>query len=80
MRPTVTKKAFLDWYFDFDTKKSTGFDLVDELIAFGSISRTVEDVYNTAGYIPASICENITQEQKDDIELEFDPSEVDLID
>jgi hypothetical protein len=80
MRPTVTKKAFLDWYFDFDTKKSIGFDLVDELILTGSISRTVKDVYKCAGYIPASICENITQEQKDDIELEYDPSEVDLID
>jgi hypothetical protein len=77
MKPTINKETFLEWYFDYDTKKSVGFDLVDELIQNGSISRSVEDIFKQCGYIPAYLCENVTEEQKEE---EFEPSEVTLID
>jgi len=81
MKPTVTKKAFLDFFFsDNYDKKNYGIDLVNELIKKGTITVTIEDVYKDVGYIPANICENLTKEQKQDDDLEFDPSEVTLID
>lgn len=80
MKPTITKDAFIDWYFDNDTEESEGLQLIKKLIENGSVSTTIEEVFNNAGYIPAEICENLTDEQKEDEELEFDPSEVTLID
>lgn len=80
MKPTVTKKDFLNWYFDYDTKRVEGLDLINELIKYGSISKTTESYFENCGYIPANICENLTEEQEQDEDLEFDPSEVTLID
>jgi hypothetical protein len=80
MKPTITKKVFLEWYFDFETKKSIGFDLVNELILMGTVTKTIDDIYNNCCYIPANLCENLTQEQKQRDDLEFEPFEIILID
>jgi hypothetical protein len=80
MKPTITKKVFLEWYFDFDTKKSIGFCLVNELILNGTVTKTVENIYNNCCYIPANLCENLAEEQKQNDNLEFEPFEITLID
>lgn len=79
MKPTLKIESFKKWYFDGDTKKSEGETLIENLIKNDKVSITIQDIFNNCGYIPAEICENLTDEQKKEEELEFDPSEVDFI-
>lgn len=81
MKPTITKKAFTDFFFSTqEEKEDYGRNMVNELIEKGFISTTIEEVYSFVGYIPAYICGNLTEEQKQDEDLEFEPHEVTLID
>ena len=80
MKPTVNIESFKEWYFDEDTKESEGKFLIRELLKKGKVSLTIRTVFKNCGYIPSSICENLTEEQKQDTDLEFEPNEVTLID
>lgn len=80
MKPTITKARFLSFFFSCnEDKKDYGMDMINELMKKGFISTNIEEVYLNAGYIPSYICENLTKEQLENEELEFKPSEVDLI-
>jgi hypothetical protein len=79
MKPTVTIEDFKEWYFDGDTKESEGQSLIEQLIKEDKVSITIQEVFDNCGYIPANICSNLTEEQLQEDDLEFEPSEVDLI-
>ena len=78
MKPQITKKDFLDWYFsDRDDKTSLGLDLVEILIKDRKVSIDVEEVfYDLCGYVPVTL----TNAKGYDENHEFESSEVELID
>jgi hypothetical protein len=79
-KPTITKKAFLNWYFDYDTKSTSGISVLNELIETEeSVTISVEKYFNECGYIPANLCEGLTEEQKNIENLEFETYQVELI-
>jgi hypothetical protein len=77
----VTKSAFLNWYFsDADDINTIGNRVIKGLKADGTITLSVDELFNEAGYIPQHICE-VDGAEKDYLsEDEYHPSEVELID
>jgi hypothetical protein len=77
----VTKSAFLNWYFsDADDIKTIGHRVIEGLKADGTITLSVDELFNNAAYIPQHICE-VDGAEKDYLsEDEYHPSEVELID
>jgi hypothetical protein len=77
----VTKSAFLNWYFsDADDIKTIGYRVMEGLKADGTITLSVDELFNEAGYIPQHICE-VDGAEKDYLSQdEYQPSEVELID
>ncbi len=77
----VTKSAFLNWYFsDADDIKTIRHRVIGGLKDDGTITLSVDELFNEAGYIPQHICE-VDGADKDYLsEDEYHPSEVELID
>ena len=77
----VTKSAFLNWYFsDADDIKTIGHRVIEGLKADGTITLSVDELFNEAAYIPQHICE-VDGAEKDYLSQdEYHPSEVELID
>ena len=77
----VTKSAFLNWYFSYaDDIKTIGHRVIEGLKDDGTITLSVDELFNEAAYIPQHICE-VDGAEKDYLsEDEYQPSEVELID
>ena len=72
----VKASVFLDWYFsDFGDHMTFGRECLQMLETFGKVDITVEQLFESCGYLPAWIMEGA--DPNDD--TEFDPSEVELI-
>jgi hypothetical protein len=77
----VTKSAFLNWYFSDNADiKSIAQRVINGLNDYGTITLSVDELFNEAGYIPQHICE-VDGAEKDYLSQdEYHPSEVELID
>ena len=76
MKPQVTKRDFLDWYFeDADDFKTFGQNMVNQLKEIGSATTNVEQVFKDCPYIPQHI---LTNWQDFEDGEEFDPKDVEL--
>lgn len=74
----VKASRFLDWYFsDFGDHMTFGRACLQMLETFGKVDITVEQLFESCGYIPDHICEDFNGDYGND--NEFDPSEVELI-
>ena len=81
LKNKVTKSAFLNWYFsDADDIKTIGYRVMKGLKDDGTITLSVDELFNDAAYIPQHICEVDGAEKDYLCEDEYHPSEVELID
>lgn len=78
----VKKWKFIQWYFaDKNMKRDIAQKVQEALDVDGEYSLTVEELFDTCGYIPNEITESAhsINTQFDD-EIEYTPNECELID
>lgn len=75
MKARLKKRNFIEWFVDYEDDLIIVAALVKNHLMVNNVV-TTETLFETAGYIPANICEGFSE----DSEEEFDPSEVELID
>ena len=64
----LTKEKFINWYFDdADTRIDFGYNAIKELQLYGKFNTTIEELFDTCGYIPQWICEDQSINDEDDL-------------
>lgn len=76
----INKEAFLDWYFDYEMRKTFFSDnnVLESLRDDGMFSITLQDILDAAGYLPQGVAVDIDNVVLDAIE-EIDMSYYDEI-
>ena len=54
----IKRKRFCEWYFDNESIKIIGNDVIDDLMHSGKYSITLEDCLKQIGYIPVDLIIN----------------------
>jgi hypothetical protein len=73
---SVKASRFLSWHFsDSDEIKSLGVRAFESLTEDGEFTITAQDLFVECGYIPQFIC----VDTGDDDDVEYDPSQIQLI-
>ena len=59
MKLIISKEGFLDWRYSDQDDKDNLFEFIkNELKTNGKVTISLNDVFNSAGFIPAEIIEN----------------------
>lgn len=73
----LKKSRFINWYFsDPDTRSDFGNNAVWKLQLYGKVNITVDELFDSCGYIPQWLCEGQAPDEGEDLE----PKDVELID
>lgn len=71
---SVDSSRFLDWYFsDEGDFLSWARNLAEELYCSGKVSTSVQAIFDSCGYIPQYICNDL------DGDAEYTPNQIELI-
>lgn len=71
----VLASRFLSWYFSGpDDAINLGQDIMGQLLKFGKAEITVQELYDSCGYIPGFLVEGC-----EDLDKDFNPEDLKLI-
>ena len=70
----IDRSAFLDWYFDYDTRKEfmDRHSVVSSLMTDGEFTITADDLLSDVGYLPAGVefCgQKVKLDENDEIDM-----------
>jgi hypothetical protein len=73
----IDRNAFCDWYFDHDICKEFvhAHGIIQELKDEGTFTITLQDILNSAGYLPSNLASNkqevVILDELDEVDMSY---------